>query len=294
MHPAKSVIVFTTLSGLGFGLMFWMGLGFIDADHNWTALFLCVIAGALSTIGLLASTLHLGNPQRALKAFSQWRSSWLSREGVIAVATMLVFGLYALIWIFSGTRVGMLGFLLSILSLGTVYCTAMIYAQLKTVPRWHSMLTPALFIAFSLTGGAIMAGFRDLSALLLLVLAVLQWFHWRRGDSGLAGRGSTPETATGLGSIGQVRLLEAPHSGPNYLMNEMVYKIGRNRSRALRIATIFLAVILPLVLVFFAVANPYYYVTSLGFALLSFTLGTLASRWIFFAEAEHAVSLYYR
>ena len=28
MHPAPSVILFTTLSGLGFGLLFWLGLGF--------------------------------------------------------------------------------------------------------------------------------------------------------------------------------------------------------------------------------------------------------------------------
>jgi len=184
MHPAKSVILFTTLSGLGFGLMFWMGLGFIDADHTWTAFFLCCIAGALSTIGLITSTFHLGNPQRALKAFSQWRSSWLSREGVIAVATMLVFGLYALLWIFDGTRLTILGLILSVLSLGTVYCTAMIYAQLKTVPRWNSALTPALFIAFSLAGGAILSGMREISAILLIVLVVLQWLHWRRGDSG--------------------------------------------------------------------------------------------------------------
>ena len=27
MHPAPSVIAFTTLSGLGFGLLFWLGMG---------------------------------------------------------------------------------------------------------------------------------------------------------------------------------------------------------------------------------------------------------------------------
>jgi len=97
-----------------------------------------------------------------------------------------------------------------------------------------------------------------------------------------------------VADIGKVRLLEAPHSGPNYLMNEMVYKIGRNRARALRTATIVLAVIFPLILVFFAAAYPYFYIEILGAAIVSFTLGMLASRWIFFAEAEHAVSLYYR
>jgi DMSO reductase anchor subunit len=32
---------------------------------------------------LLSSTAHLGRPERAWHAFSQWRSSWLSREGVL-------------------------------------------------------------------------------------------------------------------------------------------------------------------------------------------------------------------
>jgi hypothetical protein len=46
-----------------------------------------VIGGVLVTLGLLSSTFHLGHPERAWRAFSQWRSSWLSREGVAAVAT---------------------------------------------------------------------------------------------------------------------------------------------------------------------------------------------------------------
>ena len=29
MHPAKSVIIFTTLSGIGFGMLFFIGLGMI-------------------------------------------------------------------------------------------------------------------------------------------------------------------------------------------------------------------------------------------------------------------------
>jgi len=294
MHPAKSVILFTTLSGLGFGLMFWLGLGFVEADANWTALFMCFVAGALSSIGLIASTFHLGNPQRALKAFSQWRSSWLSREGLISVAAMGIFAIYGGFWVFEGARLALVGYLLSALSLGTIICTAMIYAQLKTVPRWNSNLTPAMFVVFALTGGALIAGLLMIAVVLLIVLAALQWLHWRRGDSGLAGRGSTPETATGLGHIGQVRLLEAPHSGPNYLMNEMVYKIGRNRARALRIATMILGVGIPLILIALALASPYWLVTFLVLATLSHTLGTLTSRWLFFAEAEHAVSLYYR
>ena len=54
------------------------------------------------TVGLVSSTLHLGHPERAWRAFSQWRSSWLSREGVLAVFTFLPAGIYAIGWLFLG------------------------------------------------------------------------------------------------------------------------------------------------------------------------------------------------
>ena len=95
MHPAPSIIVFTTLSGLGFGLMAWLGIGAPPPARAARAL----LALALASAGLLASLLHLGQPRRFLKAFSQWRSSWLSREAVLAVATLAVFALFAALWV---------------------------------------------------------------------------------------------------------------------------------------------------------------------------------------------------
>ena len=93
MHPAPSVILFTTLSGLGFGLLIFLGLGMPNVT-GLTALIFFAIAYGLAVGGLLASTFHLGHPERALKAFSQWRSSWLSREGICAVAALMVMAIY--------------------------------------------------------------------------------------------------------------------------------------------------------------------------------------------------------
>ncbi len=86
MHPAGSVIIFTVASGLGFGLLTWLGLG-LPNTVGWAAFWHYCLAYGFSLLGLLSSTFHLGNPQRFLKAFSQWRTSWLSREGVISVST---------------------------------------------------------------------------------------------------------------------------------------------------------------------------------------------------------------
>src|SRR5215469_5383341 len=102
MHPALSVIVFTALSGAGYGLLAWLGIwavaGALPADRGLAAVSLALSLGSI-TIGLLSSSLHLGHPERAWRAFSQWRSSWLSREGVSSVVTYAPALLFALGWL---------------------------------------------------------------------------------------------------------------------------------------------------------------------------------------------------
>ena len=119
MHPAPSIIAFTTLSGLGFGLMAWLGIGAAGAARA-PVLAVRALALGLAGAGLLASLLHLGQPRRFLKAFSQWRTSWLSREAVLAVATLAVFALFAALWVMAGLRTRLLGVPAAALALATV------------------------------------------------------------------------------------------------------------------------------------------------------------------------------
>ncbi|MBT4940732.1 MAG: dimethyl sulfoxide reductase anchor subunit, partial [Rhodospirillaceae bacterium] len=101
MHPAYSVIFFTAASGAGYGLLGLMGVlnagGYLPSD-KWFGLTGFFLALGLITFGLLASTFHLGHPERAWRALTQWRSSWLSREGVLAVLTYVPAGLFAIGW----------------------------------------------------------------------------------------------------------------------------------------------------------------------------------------------------
>ena len=60
---------------------------------------------------------------------------------MLALATIATFALYAALWAVGGWRLGWLGGIAGLLALGTVLCTAMIYAQMKTVPRWRTPLT---------------------------------------------------------------------------------------------------------------------------------------------------------
>lgn len=288
MHPAPSVIIFTVLSGLGFGLLAYLGLGAINPT-GFAAFGFFTLAYGFAVGGLLASTLHLGNPKNALLAFTQWRTSWLSREAWLSVLALVFMGFYALGAIFFGAHIRLLGAIGAALSIASVLSTSMIYAQLKTVPRWNQWPTPLLFLVFALSGGAILAAQPYIALILLLITGVVLLLHWLNGDGRFAAAGSTMETATGLGHIGKVRLLEPPHTGTNYLMKEMVYVVGRKHALRLRWIALSLAVVFPaLILVAFP---PSHFATVV--VILSHLVGAFAARWLFFAEAEHVVGLYY-
>lgn len=303
MHPAPSIILFTTLSGLGYGLAAVLGLGVLDPAALSTRI-AHVLALALIAAGLSFSTLHLGNPQRAWRAFSQWRSSWLSREGVMAILTFLPLAWSAWASVVEGRYLVLPGLLGALLSAITIYCTAMIYASLKSVDAWHTPLTPACYLLFAAAGGFLLAGVFAASsgsgavpilaaALVFLVAAWTAKTLWWRHLDALEPL-STPESATGLGFIGKVRLFERPHSNENYLTREMGFRIGRKHAAKLRRLALVLGAVSPALLSLLGMA------TGGGVALIAcvlaaflFLAGMLAERWLFFATARHAVMNYY-
>jgi DMSO reductase anchor subunit len=269
-------------------MMVFLGLGFLDVT-GWVAFVFVAIAYALAGGGLMSSLFHLGHPERFLKAFKQWRSSWLSREGVLSMATMCVFGIYALMWIFMDVRNPVLGSLAAALSVITIYSTSMIYAQMKSVPRWHTPMTSVLYLLYGFAGGALLTTQVVLAGWLMLALAVAQIVTWVQGDGAFAKTGSDMGTATGLGFLGKVRLLEKPHSGTNYLMSEMIHVIGRKHIMKLRIIALALGSLIPAVLLLSLDSG---HMVGL-IVILIHLVGLFAQRWLFFAEAEHVVGLYY-
>ncbi|MDR6632847.1 DMSO reductase anchor subunit [Phyllobacterium sp. 1468] len=300
MHPAYSIIVFTTLSGLGYGLAVVLGLGFLDPSLLATKL-AYLTSLALVSIGLAASLLHLGNPQRAWRALSQWRSSWLSREGVMAIATFVPLTLSAALAIFADRHDVILGFITVLGALMTVYCTSMIYASLKTVDSWHTKLTPLCFLLFSLAGGFLFASafvgnglLEELLALLFVLLALVAKLVWRNRARTLLPI-STPETATGLGFVGKVRLFERPHSLDNYLTREMGFRVARKHAAKLWVIAFICGAILPIVALLLAmtIGEGLTAQIALVFSVIAYVFGILVERWLFFGEAKHAVMNYY-
>ena len=287
MHPSPSVIIFTALSGLGFGLLVFLGLKMPDVTGILAFIFF-VIGFGLAVGGLISSTFHLGRPERSLKAFKQWRSSWLSREAIAAVFTLSVMAIYAVGRIFFDYDIRILGVAGAIMSIVTVFTTSMIYAQLKSIPRWNTKLTPAYFLSLSLAGGALLAGQIKFCLLLLLISGIIQLLVWIKGDRAFALSGTTIETGTGLGTIGRVRAFEPPHTGTNYLLKEFVHIVGRKHSAKLRIIALILMIGTPILLHSLSFS---YFLAALS--VISHIAGLFISRWLFFAEAEHVVGLYY-
>ena len=287
MHPSPSVIIFTALSGLGFGLLVFLGLKMPDVTGVLAFIFF-VIGFGLAVGGLISSTFHLGRPERSIKAFKQWRSSWLSREAIAAVFTLSVMAVYAIGRIFFDYDIRILGVVGAIMSIVTVFTTSMIYAQLKSIPRWNTKLTPAYFLSLSLAGGALLAGQIKFCLLLLLISGIIQLLVWIKGDRALALSGTTIESGTGLGSIGRVRAFEPPHTGTNYLLKEFVHIVGRKHSAKLRIIALILMIGTPILLLSLSFS---YFLAAIS--VISHVAGLFISRWLFFAEAEHVVGLYY-
>jgi DMSO reductase anchor subunit len=308
MNPAFSVIFFTVMSGLGYGL--WAVLGYRllagKALSPTTALLVLLLGGVFVAAGLCSSLLHLGQPQRAWRAFSQWRTSWLSREGVAAVASFLpATGLAWVIWR-GGSPLAANAFALALIAAAivTTECTGMIYASLKPVPAWTHRHVPFVYAVLAVyTGGLAFAALRVLAggavepgvALLAVVPALAVWItkrrYWRDIDAPLP---LSRAAALGLPRERDVRVFERPHTEANYLTKEMGYVLARRHARKLRTLAVVLlsglpiVLLLPVWLLVHVDAAPWL-VAAAGSALL----GAFVERWLFFAEAKHLVTLYY-
>lgn len=310
MNPAPSIVFFTAASGAGYGLLFWLGalraLGWAAGAQPAFGAAAVLLALALVTAGLLSSLAHLGNPRRAWRALSQWRSSWLSREGVAAVLTYPPALLLLLaLWFDRPAAAALAGLLSAAGAAATVYCTAMIYASLETVRQWrHPLVVPGYFAMAAFSGAALLAalaaawGLRGpvLAPATLAVLGgvaalALKAAYWRAVDAGLPG--PTAESATSLGAIGRVRPLDPPHTQQNYLLREMGFRVARKHAARLRAVALSAGFAAPAALALLALAGaPAAPLLALG-ALLAL-LGVLVERWLMFAEATHTVMLYYR
>src|SRR5579875_161799 len=123
MHPALSVIFFTTSAGTGYGLVIWLGI-----------LAALRVTPTQPLFGIVALVV-------ALVLFT--------------VGPVLLFGI---LWFAEGaprTPSIVLGLIAAAMSVVTVLCTAMIYASLKPIRQWHHRFVAPNYLLIALYAGAL-------------------------------------------------------------------------------------------------------------------------------------------
>jgi DMSO reductase anchor subunit len=303
VHPAFSVIFFTVSSGAGFGLFALLYLADALKLGGGLSLHQVFVGGAIALFliiaGLLSSLGHLANPKNAWRAFSRWRTSWLSREGVFSVAFFpFAFGYVGLAFLDIAGTDGLrltLGAIATLLAWITVFSTSMIYACLKTIRQWNTPLVPANYLALGHFTGALIlmlvagSGTAELTPYFYVTLALLVaaavlkgiYYFW----IGAPVVASTINTATGF-TRAQVKLFDAGHTHGTFLTQEFGFKVARKFAMALRVFVFMAGFAIPLVLLVNAGT------ATVLMAVIAIA-GVLAERWLFFAEARHVVNLYH-
>jgi sulfite dehydrogenase (quinone) subunit SoeC len=312
MKPTFSIIFFTVISGAGLGLLSLLALADLCPVETLPKSALTsgiALALALIFVGLASSMLHLAKPSNAWRAFSRFRTSWLSREAVFAAALGLV------AFVYGGTTADgvrdairlPIAALTGLLCCTVLFCTAMIYASLKPIRQWHTFWTPVnylllghwsgalLLLALALTYEAHPMPFVWLAIAIGIAAFAVKLAYWRA--VGEATDALTLERAIGVRegvrppgvTVAQARLFDAGHSHGTFLTNEFGFTLARKYVTAMRACALLLAFGIPAV----AFIAGWRDAGAADIVAALCLMGLFAERWLFFAEARHSVRLYH-
>jgi DMSO reductase anchor subunit len=322
MHPAFSVVFLTTLIGAGQGLFLalftvesYAAFGLLPAQSDAFYATGSLIALVLMALGLFASFFHLGRPERAWRAATKWRTSWLSREVIVLPAFMGTLFLYGVAHWFainpviaqlpSGVPVNVtavLGTAGTFLAFALFICTAMIYASLRFLREWH---TPLTVINYILLGGA--SGFSLAAALAFnsapAVMPALAGWALIITALGLIGRTATllrnaqlkpKSTLQSAIGIKHPKIAQKTQGMMGGAFNTREFFHGKSAAVLRSMKWIFLlaAFVVPLVLLGLGLSQAAGNLLALAFIVQY--IGLLAERWFFFAQANHPQNLYYQ
>jgi len=149
-------------------------------------------------LGLLSVWLEIGRPWRAVNLFFHPQTSWMTREGLVALPLFALGGLAVLF----DSGVALTG--AALVGLVYLYCQARILNAAKGIPAWRH---PALVLALMTMGLAEGAGLAMVltagqGALLLLLLLASRFVAWRHYLQRLKDDGAP---------LGTMRVLAASH-----------------------------------------------------------------------------------
>jgi DMSO reductase anchor subunit len=319
MRPAFSVLLLTTLLGVGQGLFF--AVYCIQVLEHFEvragpqgALFYplaAAIALAFLIGGLIASFFHLGRPERAWRSAAMWRTSWLSREVIALPAFMGCVALYGLAHWLGWRSVQIVPGVDATLAIGAVgtilcfvlfVCTGMIYACLKFLQEWHTPLTVVNYVLFGCASGLMLAAAYAAFVEPALVRYIAAWVAGftlaalvTRGAALVRNarlkRKSTLQTAIGV-KHPRIRQTAQGFMGGSFNTREFFH--GRSDAAVRSIKWVFLLLVFPVPLLLLALGLATQAAVLLAAAFVVQYVGLLAERWFFFAQANHPQNLYYQ
>lgn len=323
MRPAFSIIFLTTLIGAGQGLFLALYTGQLYSTFkvlpvqdplHFYALGSLFALGLLG-LGLFSSFFHLGRPERAWRAASQWRTSWMSREVIVLPAFMASVAAWGLIH-YSGWNPSLFvirdtfnvdlalvtGGIATVLCFALFLCTGMIYACMKMLQEWATPLTVVNYTLFGCASGFMLAtvfaarqvsvqteffgGWAIVLTVLVLITRAMSLFRNERIRPK-----STIQTAIGIRHAHIEQKAQGAMTGS---FNTQEYFHGASERKYKNVKWAFLTLVfpVPLALVVAGLA------TGLGglylAAFLVQYLGLFMERWFFFAQANHPQNLYYQ
>jgi len=323
MHPAFSVIFLTTLIGVAQGLFLALFSSQVYSEFNLlpdvsgTNFYAAgaVISLLLLVGGLISSFFHLGHPERAWRAASMWRTSWLSRE-VIALPTMMaaVFA-YGVMHIggfdfvaYTNGNVNLtasmfVGIFGVVATFALFLCTAMIYACIKFLQEWSSPLTVINYILFGMASGftlaTAMAAYYGLAeqtqflggwAIALTVVVFLTRSASLYRNSRIKHK-STIQTAIGLRHN---KIQQKSQGAMGGSFNTREYFHGKTAMFLKSVKYIFMVLVFPIPVVLLSAAISDGNTQVLIAAFVIQYAGLIAERWYFFAQANHPQNIYYQ
>ncbi len=323
MHPAFSVILLTTLIGVGQGLFLAIYTSQLYAlarllpmpDHQrFFALGSAVAVGFL-VLGLFASFFHLGRPERAWRSAARWRTSWLSREVILLPLVVMLVAAYGLIHGLGWTRPLfvirgalpvdaslLVGALATVAVFALFVATGMIYASIRFLREWASPLTVFNFIllggasgftlaaAFSAWVGSGPTRFYGTWAVILTVAGAVTRLASLYRNARLAPK-STLQSAIG---VRHPRIRQITQGAMGRTFNNREFFHGASPRTIAAVRWFFLLAVFAIPVALLATA---YVLSSVWIPAAAFAVqyaGLVAERWYFFADARHPQNLYYQ
>lgn len=322
MNPAFSVIFLTTLIGAGQGLFLALYTGQVYGTFGVlggelppvnlyvNGIFLVIL---LMGLGLIASFFHLGRPERAWRAATKWRTSWLAREVIVLPAFSGAAFVWGALYYFSIDPVVavagnvtihlslLVGFIATLLAFLLYLCTGMIYAAIKFIQEWASPLTVINYLLLGSASGFTLAAalaawqgsglvtFYAMWAVIITLTGFVTRMYSLRRNAHLK-RKTTACTAIGVRHP-KINQISQGAMGGSFNTREFFHHKSPQVIKMIKSVFPIAVFIVPVTLLVIGWGNDSMLMLALAFVVQY--LGLLLERWFFFAQAWHPQNIYY-